>query len=304
MADKPIAASKAVVIGLGSMGYGMARSILRAGMTVWGFDIAPEREEKFRADGGSPGARPEAVRAADLVVSVVVNESQTEDVLFGENGFVRHMNPGSVFVSCATVSPAFARKMAARLTEYEIDYLDAPVSGGTERAAAGELSIMASGAERAFEKARPVLEAMARSIFRMGEEPGQGSAMKIVNQLLAGVHIVAAAEAVTFGISQGIDPRKALEVITQSAGTSWMFENRVPHIVAGDYTPHSNVDIFVKDLGIVSEVARQSKFSAPLAAAALQQFVAASGAGLGHEDDSAVAKIYAQNAGLALPEGI
>ena len=127
--------------------------------------------------------------------------------------------------------------------------------------------------------------------------------MKAVNQLLAGVHIATMAEALTFGMTQGVAPEKFLEVISKCAGTSWMLENRAPHIVAGDYTPHSQVDIWLKDLGIVLDIAKDAKFSAPVTAAALQQFVAASGLGLGAEDDAAVAKVYAQNSGLTLPGG-
>ncbi len=290
-----------VVIGLGSMGEGMALSLLREGFPVWGFDVSTEREEKFREAGGETGSRPDAVAKADAVVCVVVNAAQTEAVLFGDNGITSQLKPGSVFLSCATVTPEFAKATSTRLAEQDVEYLDSPISGGSVKAAAGQLSIMASGSPRAFDATAPVLEAMAERVFRLGDEVGVGSAMKIVNQLLAGVHIAAAGEAVTFALSQGIDPATTLEVISECAGSSWMFENRVPHIVDGDYTPHSAVDIFVKDLGIVTDVARGAKFSAPLAAAALQQFVAASGAGFGREDDAAVAKIYARNAGLTLP---
>ena len=125
--------------------------------------------------------------------------------------------------------------------------------------------------------------------------------MKAVNQLLAGVHIAAMAEALTFGMTQGVEPAKFLEVISKCAGTSWMLENRAPHVIAGDYTPHSQIDIWPKDLGIVLDIAKSAKFGAPLTAAALQQFIAASGSGLGGEDDAAIAKIYARNAGLTLP---
>jgi putative dehydrogenase len=294
---------RAAVFGLGSMGMGMARAMLAAGLPVWGFDVDAGREESFRAAGGLPGGRAEAAGEADVVLSVVVNAAQTEAVLFAEGGIADRMRPGSVFVSCATLAPAVARALAARLAGRGIDYLDAPMSGGSVRAAEGRLTMMASGAPRAFATARPVLDAVTETLFELGDEPGAGSAMKIVNQLLAGVHIAAAAEAITFGISQGIDPARTLAVISKCAGTSWMFENRGPHIVAGDYTPHSAVDIFVKDLGIVADVAHAAKFSAPLTAAALQQFVAASGSGLGREDDAAVAKVYARNAGLTLPGG-
>ena len=125
--------------------------------------------------------------------------------------------------------------------------------------------------------------------------------MKAVNQMLAGIHIAAMAEAITFGMTQGVSPETFLQVIPQCAGTSWMLQNRAPHVVAGDYTPHSAVDIWPKDLGIVLDAARAAKFAAPVTAAALQQFLAASGMGLGREDDAAVAKVYARNASLTLP---
>ena len=193
--------------------------------------------------------------------------------------------------------------MAARAAGHGVHYLDAPISGGAGKAAAGALTVMASGTEAAFAAARPALAAIAETVFELGDEAGAGSAMKAVNQLLAGVHIAAMAEAMTFGMTQGGDPERFLEVIPQCAGTSWMLENRAPHVVAGDYTPHSAVNIWPKDLGIVMDIARDARFSAPLTAAALQQFLAAAGSGLGGEDDAAVAKVYARNAGLALPEG-
>jgi 3-hydroxyisobutyrate dehydrogenase-like beta-hydroxyacid dehydrogenase len=222
-------------------------------------------------------------------------------VLFGKDGVVAGLRKGAVVMSCATVPPEFARDMEAKCNAVGVHYVDAPISGGSVKAAAGKLSVMASGAPAAFEAAAPVLEACAETVFRLGDAAGAGSAMKAVNQLLAGVHIAAMAEAMTFGMTQGIAPEDFLRVIPQCAGTSWMLENRAPHIVAGDYTPHSAVDIWPKDLGIVLDIARGAKFGAPLTAAALQQFVAASGSGHGREDDAAVAKVYARNAGLKLP---
>ena len=180
-------------------------------------------------------------------------------------------------------------------------YLDAPISGGSVKATQGKLSVMASGSAEAFAAARPALNAMAETVFELGGEPGAGSAMKAVNQLLAGVHIATMAEALTFGMTQGVEPAKFVEVISKCAGTSWMLENRAPHIVAGDYTPHSAVNIWLKDLGIVLDIAKSANFSAPITATALQQYIAAAGTGLGREDDAAVAKVYARNAGLKLP---
>ena len=289
------------VVGLGSMGYGMAQSLLRAGVRVWGADVTPAPVDRLRAEGGEAGTLAEAAAGLDALVVVVLTAAQTEAVLFGPDGLVPRLRPGAVVISSATVAPDFARAMAARCAETGVHYLDAPISGGAARAAAGKLSVMASGTPAAFAAARPALDAMAETVFELGDAPGAGSAMKAVNQLLAGVHIAAMAEALTFGMSQGIAPETFLEVIPRCAGTSWMLENRAPHIVAGDYTPLSQVDIWPKDLGIVLDIARAARFSAPLTAAALQQFVAASGMGHGREDDAAVARVYARNAGLTLP---
>lgn len=292
---------KVGVIGLGSMGYGMATSLVRAGHDVHGADIVPQAVQRLRSSGGAAAELAAAAPDLDAVVVVVLNAPQAEAVLFGPEGIVSRLSAGSVVVLCVTVPPDYARGAAQRCAAHGVLFLDAPISGGSVKAAAGKLSIMASGTPEAFAAARPALDAMAEKVFELGAEAGAGSAMKAVNQLLAGVHIAAMAEAITFGISQGVDPAKFLEVIPSCAGTSWMLENRAPHVVAGDYTPHSAIDIWPKDLGIVLDVARASKFAAPLTAAALQQFVAAAGQGLGREDDAAVAKVYARNAGLELP---
>ena len=291
----------AAVIGLGSMGYGIAKSLLRQGHTTYGYDINPKAAAHFRSEGGASDNLAEIAGTLDAVVLVVLNAAQTEDVLFGTDGVVASLKSGTVVLACATVAPEFARDMAARCNAAGVHYLDAPISGGAVKAAEGALSVMASGTADAFAAARPVLDATAATVFELGDMTGPGSAMKAVNQLLAGVHIAAMAEALTFGMTQGVTPDKFVEVISKCAGTSWMLENRAPHIAAGDYTPHSSIDIWPKDLGIVLDIARSAKFSAPLTAAALQQFLAASGSGLGREDDAAVAKVYARNSGLTLP---
>lgn len=289
------------VFGLGSMGFGIAASLVKAGCRTAGFDLDKKREADLQALGGIDIPRDQVLAEADSVIIVVVNAAQTEALLFADGGIAAQLKPGCVVISCATVPPEFARDCEARLQALGLLYLDAPISGGSVKAAQGALTMMTSGTDAAYAASEPALDAMAEKIFKLGDQAGPGSAMKIVNQMLAGVHIAAAAEAITFGISQGIDPASTVEVISDCAGTSWMFENRGPHIVDGDYTPHSAVEIFVKDLGIVGDVARAARFSAPLTAAALQQFLAAAGMGHGREDDSAVAKVYAHNAGLKLP---
>lgn len=289
------------VIGLGSMGYGMAASALRGGHKVWGVDINPDQCAKFIADGGEDSPLSAAAGSLDAVAVVVLNAAQTESVLFGKDGLVAQLKPGAVVLACATVPPSFAKDMAARCAAHGVHYLDAPISGGSLKAAQGQLSIMAAGPKDSFAAAQPLLDAIAETVFELGDEVGAGSAMKAVNQLLAGVHIAAMAEALTFGMTQGVAPEKFVEVISKCAGTSWMLENRAPHIVEGDYTPHSSINIWPKDLGIVLDIAKSAQFSAPITAAALQQFVAAAGMGHGQEDDAAVAKVYARNAGLTLP---
>ena len=293
--------STIAVFGLGAMGYGMASSILRAGHTTYGFDVVPAQMERFQSQGGATGTVAEVAGSLDAVAIVVLNAAQTEAVMFGGGGIVPQLKKGSVILACATVPPEFARAMEARCAEHGVLFLDAPISGGAAKAAAGKLSIMAAGSDAAFAAAGPVLEATAETVFTLGDAAGAGSGMKAVNQLLAGVHIATMAEALTFGMTQGVTPEKFVEVISKCAGTSWMLENRAPHIVEGDFTALSSVNIWPKDLGIVLDIAKSAQFSAPITAVALQQFIAAAGMGLGGEDDAAVAKVYARNAGLSLP---
>jgi len=291
------------VIGLGAMGMGVARSLLRAGLETHACDVRADALDRFAREGGRPAGSPaELGRACDAVIVLVVNAEQTERVLFGENGAVQGMRGGSVLVMSVTVPPDYAERLGARLAEGGILMLDAPVSGGAAKAAAGQMTIMGSGPPAAFEKCQAVLDAVAQKVYRLGDRPGQGSKVKMVNQLLAGVHIAAAAEAMALGIRAGVDPGVLYEVISNSAGASWMFQNRVPHILAGDYTPLSAVNIFVKDLGIVLDSAKGMTFPLPLTAAAHQMYLATSAAGHGGEDDSAVIKMFQALTGIPLPK--
>lgn len=293
----------AAVIGLGSMGAGMAASLLRAGFSLRGYDVVPANMERLAQQGGAPASSPEeAARGADIVVSVVVNAAQTENILFGAEGCAAVMAPGSVFISCATMAPDIVRSLAAKLEGEKIHYLDAPISGGAIRAAEGKLTIMASGSKSAFAAARPALDATAATVHELGDEPGIGAGFKMVNQLLAGVHIAAACEAIAFAASMGLDLRKVYEVITGSAGNSWMFENRVPHVLDADYAPRSAVDIFTKDLGIVLDMARSERMPVPMASEALQLFLMTAAAGMGRDDDASVARLFARIAPISLPE--
>ena len=299
----PYETSRAVaVIGLGSMGLGVAGSLISAGMAVSGFDPAEAALGSFTTAGGRAARNPaDAAQDVAATMVVVVNAAQTETVLFGPEGVVPVMQRGGVVLSSATMAPQDARRLAQRCRDAGIHYLDAPMSGGAGKAASGDLTIMASGTAEAFAQAQPVLDAIAATVYRLGDEAGVGASFKMVNQLLAGVHIAAACEAITFAKRLGLDIHKVFEVITASAGNSWMFENRIPHVLEGDYRPASAVDIFTKDLGIVAAMGLAAKFPTPLAASALQLFLMTAAAGMGRDDDASVARLIAQVTGLDLP---
>lgn len=300
-------ARKLGVVGLGSMGFGAAVSALRRGVEVCGLDTRAEARERFVAEGGrATDSLEELAALADVVQVLVVNAAQTEQVVFGGNGAVglaQLLRPGSVVIASATVDPALPPLWEQRLQERGLWLIDGPVSGGAKKAADGQMTVMASGRPEAFAAAGPALDALAGKVYRLGDRAGIGSTVKMVNQHLAGVHIAAACEAMALGMRAGADPHALYDVICNSAGMSWMFQNRVPHILAGDYTPLSAVNIFVKDLGIVLDAARKLAFPLPLAAAAHQLYLATAAAGHGGEDDAAVIKFYAELAGIELPKG-
>lgn len=294
--------TKAAVVGLGSMGWGAALSLLKAGFAVRGCDVRSEVLARFAENGGTPCTTPaSAAKDADVILVYVVNSKQVEDVLFGENGALETARPATVFLLCTTMAPSATTAIADKLESSGMLVVDAPVSGGHVRALSGEITVMASGTPEAFDRASAVLDAISAKVFRLGDRPGPGSQVKMINQLLAGVHIAATAEAMTLAAKAGIDLKTLYDVIRVSAGSSWMFENRGEHIVSGDYTPRSAVNIFVKDLGIVTAEANSVGALTPLAATALDLFMEASQAGLGLEDDAAVAKILAAKSGAILP---
>ncbi|OBT22205.1 oxidoreductase [Vibrio tasmaniensis] len=287
------------VIGLGSMGMGAAKSCVRAGLDVYGFDLNPQALEAL-GEYGAKAVSTNAVEFADKLDSVlvlVVNAAQVNTVLF-KTGLAAALRPNTPVMVSATISAEDAKQIEAQLAEHELVMLDAPVSGGAVKAEAGEMTIMASGAVSTFEILAPVLDATAAKVYNIGEAIGLGATVKIIHQLLAGVHIAAGAEAMALAARANIPLDLMYDVVTNAAGNSWMFENRMKHVVDGDYSPKSMVDIFVKDLNLVSDTAQDLKFPLPLSSAALNMFVSASNAGFGKEDDSAVIKVFQ---GIDLP---
>lgn len=288
------------VIGLGSMGMGAARSCIAAGLPTFGVDISAAACTALCA-AGAADAGPDGLAFAsrlDVVLVLVVNAAQVEAVLFGETGIASALRPGTAVMVSATIAPQDARRFGAMLAERGLLMLDAPVSGGAAKAAVGAMTVMASGSGEAFQALRPVLSAVAEKVYEVGSEIGQGATVKVVHQLLAGVHIAAGAEAMALAARAGIPLDLMYDVVTHAAGNSWMFEDRMKAVVTGDYTPTSAVDIFVKDMGIVTETGRALKFPLPLASTAFAMYQNASNAGFGAEADSAVIKTFA---GIDLP---
>jgi len=290
---------RVAVIGLGTMGLGGALNLAAKGLAVTGCETRRERWAELEQAGGACVATADALPdGIDAALLFVVNAAQARAVL---DSCLPRLAPDAVVINSVTVAPEDARALAAQVAATGRLYLDAPVSGGGVAARAGNMTVMASGAPAAFDRATPVLGAIAGKVWRLDDAPGVGSTVKMVNQLLAGVHIATAAEALALGIRAGADPRTLFEVISSSAGSSWMWQNRVPHILDGDDTPLSAVNIFVKDLGIVLDQARALTFPLPLASAAHQLFLAAAAAGHGGRDDAFVIRVWEALTGIALP---
>lgn len=290
------------VIGLGTMGMGAAKSCIRAGLNTYGGDISDKALQELKDAGAVKVSKTPKEFGAELdaVIVLVVNAAQVKTVLFGgePDCFAASLKKGTPVMVSSTMAAADAKEIAAKLAEYGLPMLDAPVSGGGVKANAGEMTVMASGAKETFETLQPVFDAVAGKVYNIGTEFGLGSSVKIVHQLLAGVHIAVAAEAMAMAKKAGIPLDIMYDVVTNAAGNSWMFENRMAHVLAGDYTPLSAVDIFVKDLGLVTDTAKALHFPIPLASTAYQMFTNASNAGYGRYDDSAVIMTFS---GLDLP---
>jgi putative dehydrogenase len=288
------------VIGLGSMGMGAARSCINAGLDTYGVDINHETLQALK-EAGAQGVSKDCSDFAgelDSILLLVVNANQVKTILFEDN-LAENLRPGTGVMVSATISADDAREIETQLKDKNLLMLDAPVSGGAAKAEKGEMTIMASGSDQAFDKLKPVLDATGDKVYQIGSEIGMGATVKIIHQLLAGIHIAAGAEAMAMAAKSNIPLDLMYEVVTNAAGNSWMFENRMKHVVDGDYSPKSMVDIFVKDLGLVTDTARSIHFPLHLGSTALQMFTSASNGGHGLEDDSAVIKIFK---GIDLPE--
>ena len=288
---------RTAVIGLGAMGMPMARR-LAGELAVSVYDIAADRRAAIAAsEGARDAASPaEAARDADVVVLAVRDQVQVEGALFGANGAAEALRPGAVVILTSTVGPEAARSTAARLAEHGVLIVDAPVSGGPVRAGNGDLLIVVGAEDAALKTARPILDLLSSTLTVVGPRPGDGQAMKAVNQLLAGVHIAAAAEAIALARGLGLDPGTVVESLKHGAAGSFMFADRGPRMVqtyedGAEVEVRSRLDIFVKDMGIVTGIARDAHVPVPLAAAAEQLYLLGERAGLAARDDSSVVTV-------------
>jgi 3-hydroxyisobutyrate dehydrogenase/putative dehydrogenase len=280
-------------LGLGAMGGPMAACLARSGHQVHGYDVVPDRAAALAADGVRPApSSTGAVAGADLTAIMVATPDQLEQVLFGPDGAAAALPTGSIVLIMATVGPAAVTSAASRLAGRGSTVLDAPVSGGVTRAAAGDLLIMVSGPADAVLRARPVLDSLARAAPVVGPAAGDGQRMKLVNQLLCGVHIAAAAEALAFAEALGLRPADCWQVLRDGAAASFMFEDRGARMVSGQFDQvRSALDIFVKDMGLVGAAADDAGAATPLAGAAARLYDRGHQEGLGRLDDSALIEV-------------
>ncbi|AMD87271.1 oxidoreductase [Actinomyces radicidentis] len=285
------------VLGLGAMGLPMATHLADT-FTVTGFDIAEERLALARDAGVlTASGASEAASGADVVLVAVRNLPQLDSLLFGDEGIAAAMRAGSIVLLTSTVGGHGVKEVAARLAESGLGLVDAPVSGGPVRAGKGDLLVVVGADDDAWDAAHDVLDAMASTLVRVGSEPGYGQAMKTVNQLLCGVHIAAAGEALALARALGLDPEAALEALMAGAAESFMLGDRGPRMLqaygADGAEVRSRLDIFVKDMGIVTAAAKGVGLSTPVAAAAEQLYLQGARRGLGAADDSTVITVVA-----------
>lgn len=279
-------------VGLGAMGRPMARNLIKAGFTLRGADVNPAGLDDLKQAGGTPCASAkEAFQGAEVIVLMVVNASQAEAVLF-TNDALDTAPADAVICLMATCPPAQVQAIAARVAATGRRFVDSPVSGGVVGATAASLTIMAAAPQDVFDAVRPVLEAMGSRTLHVGDKPGQGATVKTVNQLLCGVHIVVAAEALALAEKVGVDTKTMLDILTGTSAGSWMLKDRGPRMLEDEPPVTSAVDIFVKDLGIVLEAGRETKAALPMTALAYQLFNSTSGRGDGAADDSQVIRAY------------
>ena len=287
-------------IGIGNMGFGMAARLLELGWPVAVHDLAAQRVSNATAMGAHPHATPAALATeCDCVVVCVVDAQQTQSVLFGPNGAVGAMAAGRCVMLCPTIAPADTECFAARLAEAGVDCIDAPMSGGPARARDGSMSLMVACFEPVFERHRALIEALSSKVFRISNKVGDGSRTKLVNNLLAGINLAGAAEALALAERIGLDLHLTLDVIEQSSGQSWIASDRMRRAIDGDFAPRAHTSLLNKDTHLALAMAREAGFEATVAARAAAHFARACDSGLAALDDASLLSLLRQQRGAA-----
>jgi putative dehydrogenase len=285
------------VIGTGAMGMGVVKSLLRAGFVPHARDIRPEVQHVARELGATCHASAAALaRECDIAVILVVDAGQIDDVLFGADGAATAFGPGGIVMLSSTVAPDYVSALAPRLSAHGVSLVDAPVSGGPQRAADGTMTMMLAGDAAALARCAPVIAAASGRNFRVGSMPGDAAKFKIVNNLLAAVNLAAGAEALALAVRAGLDPRQVVDVVNASSGGSWIFADRMARVLDGDYAPRAATKILTKDVTIAAEFAARMGADATFANAARDTFRSAVEAGFGDADDASVFRYMSEKA--------
>ena len=280
------------IVGVGNMGGAMAAHLLEQGWQVQACDLVAARVHALVQAGARAAATPAlAARDADALIVCVVDAAQAETVLFGDGGAASALGPGAAVLLCPTIAPGDVESLSARLLALGLEAIDAPMSGGPARARDGSMSLMVACTESAYLHQRSLLEALSRHVFRVGDRPGDGARTKLVNNLLAGINLVGAAEVLALAGRMGLDPGRTLDVIERSSAQSWIGSDRMRRAVAGDFAPRAHVTLLHKDTRLALEAARAAGFLGPLGESAHGAFEAAVQAGLGEEDDAALYRL-------------
>ncbi|KAL8790393.1 MAG: hypothetical protein Q9195_006411 [Heterodermia aff. obscurata] len=281
--------------GLGAMGYGMAAHLLNSGFPVVGYDVSSPLMDRFAAHGGAVAQTPrEAVKEAEFVICMVATSVQATQLFFDEViGAAQDLRSDATIIMCATVAPTYMEALCKRLGEFrpDVHLIDSPVSGGAGRAADGTLSIFSSGEETHLDHASLVLECMSSKLYRLGGLGG-GSKAKMIHQIFAGVNIAMASEAMGLAATAGFNTREAFDELRIRDSNSWMFSNRVPHMLDPTLGPYSAINIIAKDVAIITKTSREYGFPLPLLSTAAQLYMLGVSSGLGQEDDCALLRLY------------
>lgn len=277
------------VIGVGNMGGAMAANLLGKGWSVNVYDLDLAKCQALSRLGAAMCASAaDAARAASTTIICVVDAAQTVEVLFGAGDVANAMQLGHTVMVCPTMAPDEVETIALRLRPFGLHCVDAPMSGGPARARAGDMSLMVACAPNVFERQRGLMEALSSRLFHIGERIGDGARTKLVNNLAAGINLVAAAEVLAMATRMGLDAGRTLDVIEQSSGQSWIGSDRMRRAIAGDLAPRAHMTLLEKDTRLAVQAAQDAGFKGPLGAAARDLFAQAAAAGLADRDDAAL----------------